>query len=147
MSAVPRWSTESATLGLDRMELSASIADAAASGAVDNALACLLGLVALRVAEVCSINIEDLSAQHGHRIVTVVGKGSKPAVIALPPPLPTSADLLTAGAGTTDVKAQSLGCRPPLRSQLLRIKRPGPIVGGRDQFADSLPVRCNDAVT
>lgn len=51
---------------------------------MDHALACLLGLLGLRVAEACSINIEDLSAERGHRIVTVVGKGCKLAVIPLP---------------------------------------------------------------
>src|SRR3954452_14852793 len=50
----PKIDTESATLGLDRMELSAFILHAAA-GPMDHALACLLGLLGLRVAEACSI--------------------------------------------------------------------------------------------
>ena len=44
----PKIDTESATLGLDRMELSAFIAQGAAAGPVDHALACLLGLLGLR---------------------------------------------------------------------------------------------------
>jgi integrase/recombinase XerD len=89
----PKIDTESATLGLDRMELSAFLAQAAAAGAMDHALACLLGLLGLRVAEACSIDIEDLSSQRGHRIVTVVGKGSKRAVIPLPPRVARAVDL------------------------------------------------------
>jgi integrase len=81
----PKIDTESTTLGLDRMELSAFIAQGAAGGPMDHALACLLGLLGLRVGEACSINIEDLSAERGHRTVTIVGKGSKKAVIPLPP--------------------------------------------------------------
>ena len=81
----PKIDTESATLGLDRMELSAFVAQGAAGSATDHALACLLGLLGLRVAEACSINIEDLSSERGHRTVTVLGKGSKLAVIPLPP--------------------------------------------------------------
>ena len=89
----PKMLTESATLGLDRMELAALIAQAAASGPMDHALACLLGLLGLRVAEACSINIEDLSAERGHRIVTVLGKGSTLAVIPLPPRVARAVDL------------------------------------------------------
>ena len=37
-----------------------------------------------RVSEACSIYVEDLAVERGHRIVTVLGKGSKLAVI--PPP-------------------------------------------------------------
>ena len=40
----PKIDTESATLGLDRMELSAFVAQGAAGSAVDHALACLLGV-------------------------------------------------------------------------------------------------------
>lgn len=81
----PKTSAESTTLGLDRMELGAFIAQGAASGPVDHALACLLGLLGLRVGEACSVDIEDLDFARGHRTVTVLGKGHKLAVIPLPP--------------------------------------------------------------
>jgi integrase len=67
------------------MELGAFIAQAAAAGPVDHALACLLGLLGLRVGEACTIDIENLDAARGHRTVTVLGKGHKLAVIPLPP--------------------------------------------------------------
>ena len=81
----PKIDTESTTLGLDRMELGAFIAQGAAAGPTDHALACLLGLLGLRVGEACSIDIEALSTERGHRTVTVLGKGSKLAVMPLPP--------------------------------------------------------------
>ena len=81
----PRIDTESATLGLDRMELGAFIAQGAAAGPRDHAVACLLGLLGLRVSEACNIDIEDLSTERGHRTVTVLGKGHKLAVIPMPP--------------------------------------------------------------
>ena len=87
------WARSTEERGLDRMELAAFIAQAAAGGVMDHALACLLGLLGLRVAEACSINIEDLSAERGHRIVTVVGKGSKLAVIPLPSRVARAVDL------------------------------------------------------
>ncbi len=70
----PKIDTESTTLGLDRMELGAFLARAAAAGPVDHALACLLGLLGLRVSEACRIDIENLGSERGHRTVTVLGK-------------------------------------------------------------------------
>ena len=67
------------------MELGAFIAQAAAAGPTDHALACLLGLLGLRVGEACAVDIENLDASRGHRTVTVLGKGHKLAVMALPP--------------------------------------------------------------
>ena len=81
----PKVDTESATLGLDRMELGAFIAQGTAGSVVDQALACLLGLLGLRISEALNIDIEHLGIQRGHRTVTVLGKGSKLAVIPLPP--------------------------------------------------------------
>jgi site-specific recombinase XerC len=89
----PKIDTEAATLGLDRMELSAFIAQGAAGGPMDHAPACLLGLLGLRVSEACSINIEALSLERGHRTMTVLGKGSKLAVIPLPPRVARAVDL------------------------------------------------------
>jgi integrase/recombinase XerD len=80
----PKVDTESATLGLDRMELGAFIAQAAAPSPRYDALACLLGLLELRVSEALDIDIEDLAIEPGHRTVTVVGEGWKLAVIPLP---------------------------------------------------------------
>ena len=88
----PKIDTESTTLGLDRMELGAFIAQGAAAGTAEHALACLLGLLGLRVSEACSINIEALSTERGHRTVTVLGKGAKLAVIPLPPRVARAVD-------------------------------------------------------
>src|SRR5687767_617579 len=92
----PKIDTESTTLGLDRMELGAFIAQAAAAGPVDHALACLLGLLGLRVGEACAVNIEDLAFERGHRTLTVLGKGHKLAVMPLPPRVGRAIDLAAA---------------------------------------------------
>jgi integrase/recombinase XerD len=89
----PKIDTESTTLGLDRMELGAFLALSAAAGPVDHALACLLGLLGLRVSEACGIDIEHLGSERGHRTVTVVGKGAKVAVIPLPPRVARAIDV------------------------------------------------------
>jgi len=89
----PKIDTESTTLGLDRMELGAFIAQGTAGSVVDQALACLLGLLGLRISEALNIDIEHLGIERGHRTVTVLGKGSKLAVIPLPPRVARAIDL------------------------------------------------------
>lgn len=84
--------TESTTLGLDRMELGAFIAHGAASRPTDHALACLLGLLGLRVSEAHGIDIEHISTERGHRTVTVLDKGHKLAVISMPPRVARAVD-------------------------------------------------------
>ncbi len=61
------------------------LAQAAAARPVDHAVACLLGVLGLRVSEACGIDVEHLGTELVHRTVTVVGKGSKVALIPLPP--------------------------------------------------------------
>ena len=94
----PKVDTDSTTLGLDRMELGAVVAQAAAAGPVDHALACLLGLLGLRVSEACRIDIENLGSERGHRTVTVLGNGSKLALIPLPPRVGRAIDLAAGSA-------------------------------------------------
>jgi site-specific recombinase XerD len=93
----PKISDESQTLGLDRMELGAFIAEGAAAGVTDHALACLLGLLGLRVGEACAINIGDLAFERGHRTVTVLGKGAKLALVPLPPRVARAVDQAAGG--------------------------------------------------
>jgi integrase len=45
----------------------------------------LLGLLGLRVFEACNSTIDDLGEEHGHRILRVLGKGTKLTLIPLPP--------------------------------------------------------------
>lgn len=88
----PKVDTESQTLGLDRMELSAFMAHAKANGPMDHAVAVLLGLLGLRVSEACSVDLEDLGAERGHRTLHVIGKGGKHATIPLAPPVARAID-------------------------------------------------------
>jgi integrase/recombinase XerD len=79
---------ESRALGLDRGELRRLLATARASGPVDGALVTLMGFLALRVTEACSVRIEDYAdTERGHRVLRLIGKGNKPATIPLPGPV------------------------------------------------------------
>lgn len=88
---------ETKTLGLDRTELGSVIAAARASTASDAALITMLGLLGLRVSEACNMRIQDIHGeQRGHRTMTLVGKGRKPATLPLPVPV---SRVLDAAAG------------------------------------------------
>jgi integrase len=49
------------------------------------ALAAMLGLLGLRVFEACHADVDDLGEEHSHRVLRVLGKGTKLALIPLPP--------------------------------------------------------------
>jgi integrase/recombinase XerD len=71
--------------GLDRRELGAFLAAAETISSRHHALAHLLGLLGLRVSEACRVRIEDFTeTERGHRILRLMGKGNKPAVVPLP---------------------------------------------------------------
>lgn len=80
-----RVSNESTRLGLDRMELGHFLAWAQSTSVMHHALACLLGLNALRVSEAITARIEDLDSVRGHHTLKILGKGHKIATIPLPP--------------------------------------------------------------
>ncbi len=45
----------------------------------------MLGLLGLRIFEACGANVADLGEEHGHRVLTVRGKGGKTVLVPLPP--------------------------------------------------------------
>jgi integrase/recombinase XerD len=79
--------------GMDRGELASFLYTAERTSPMHAALAVLLGLNGLRVGEACGSNIEDLGFERGHRILRIVGKGSKPAGIPLVPRTARTVDL------------------------------------------------------
>jgi site-specific recombinase XerD len=82
----PRVSTESPTLGLSHLQLEAMLtAGRQSSNINDFALVTMLGLLGLRIFEATGANIEALEEVHGHRVLRVLGKGDKVALVPLPP--------------------------------------------------------------
>ena len=79
--------------GMDRGELASFLYTAERTSPMHAALAVLLGLNGLRVSEACGTNIEDLGFERGHRILRIVGKGTKPAGIPLVPRTARTVDL------------------------------------------------------
>ena len=89
----PKIDYESHTLGLDRNELGAFLAQAGLCGGRDHALMCLLALNGLRISEALGADIENLDYQRGHRTLFVHRKGHKTATIPLAPRTARSLDL------------------------------------------------------
>lgn len=79
---------ETKTLGLDRNELGAMVYAARAATVSDAALIAMLAMLGLRVSEACNVRIEDTHGElRGHRTLTIMGKGTKPATIPLAIPV------------------------------------------------------------
>jgi integrase/recombinase XerD len=51
----------------------------------DFALVAMLGLLGLRIFEACGTDITDIGEEHGHRVLRVLGKGTKLVLVPLPP--------------------------------------------------------------
>jgi site-specific recombinase XerD len=79
--------------GLDRGELGRFLFTAERFDHAHAALAVLLGLNGLRVSEPCETNIEDMGIERGHRVLRIIGKGNKPALIPLVPRTARTIDL------------------------------------------------------
>ncbi|WP_404348687.1 tyrosine-type recombinase/integrase [Phycicoccus jejuensis] len=82
----PNVPPESPTLGLTHLQFEAMLATARTSpNPNDFALVAMLGLLGLRIFEVCGSDITDLGEEHGHRVLKVRGKGGKVVLTPLPP--------------------------------------------------------------
>jgi len=79
--------------GLDRGELGRFLFAVERFDRAHAALPVLLGLNGLRVSEACPTNIEDMAFERGHRVLRIVGKGNKPALIPLVPRTARTIDL------------------------------------------------------
>lgn len=80
------WRGYSDTMSLSMVELMLLLRTADRSPIVtDAALVQLMGGMGLRVSEACGVRIEDFAETvRGHRILHLVGKGGRPAVIPIP---------------------------------------------------------------
>jgi integrase len=77
---------ESPTLGFTHLQFEALLTAARESSSrFDFALVAMLGLLGLRIFEATGADIADLGEEHGHRVLRVCGKGTKVALIPLPP--------------------------------------------------------------
>ena len=82
----PVVANESPTLGLSHLQFEALLTAARDSeNRFGFALVTMLSLLGLRIFEGCRADIPDIGEEHGHRVLRVVGKGSKAVLVPLPP--------------------------------------------------------------
>jgi integrase len=58
----------------------------------DFALVAMLGLLGLRIFEATGADITDVGEEHGHRVLRVIGKGTKVVLVPLPPAVARAID-------------------------------------------------------
>ena len=77
-----------------------------------HALVAPLGMIGLRVSEATNSNVTDLRSQSEYELLTIAGKGAKPALIPLPvpvlPAVPDAADGRGAGPLLLNTRASTL---------------------------------------
>ena len=98
-----------------------------------------LGFLGLRVSEDCSIDIEDLGTDRGHRTVTVIGKGSKLALLPLPPRVARALELAAGrpALGAAPPASGRHAAQPPRRHP--DHPAPGPAGGNHQAHLPELP--------
>lgn len=69
------------------LEYAALLTAARRDGPGSHALVALLGMIGLRISGATTINLTDLRSQSGYELLTIIGKGAKPALIPLPVPV------------------------------------------------------------
>ena len=120
----PPVTTLSPTLGLSHLQFEAMLSTARQSANPnDFALVCLLGLLGLRIAEATNLDIGDLGEEHGHRVVRVMGKGTKVVLVPMPPAVGRAIDRCIAGRTDGPILLNRNGTRMQRHSATTRLRR------------------------
>jgi integrase/recombinase XerD len=128
----PTVPAESPTLGLGHLQFEALITTARLSpNPNDFALVALLGLLGLRIFEACGASIADLGEEHGHRVLRVRGKGSKIALVPLPPAVARAIDRAVDGRVEGPILRNTLGARMDRHTATRRLKHLATTAGVR----------------
>jgi site-specific recombinase XerD len=120
----PRVPPESPTLGLTHLQFEALLTAARDSpNRNDFALVAMLGLLGLRVFEACGSDVADLGEEHGHRVLRVVGKGTKVVLVPLPPAVGRAIDLAVDARPVGPILRTRRGSRMDRHAATRRLRR------------------------
>ncbi|MFI9388945.1 tyrosine-type recombinase/integrase [Kutzneria sp. NPDC052558] len=120
----PTVPNESPTLGLSHLQFEALLTAARESvSPFDFALVAMLGLLGLRVFEACAADIGDVGEEHGHRVLRVVGKGGKVALVPLPPAVGRAIDRAAGDRDRGPVLLNRRGMRMDRHCATRRLRR------------------------
>ncbi|MEC5155717.1 hypothetical protein RCH23_003118 [Cryobacterium sp. CAN_C3] len=121
---------ENAAMGLDRSQLRQLFQRARAKSTTDAALVIRMGMLGLRVSEACNVQIDDFAGtRSGHRVLRVMGKGRKPAMIPLPAPVLRAHEECAGDRTVGQLLATNIGTAMDRRSAYRRIKSVGKQAG------------------
>jgi integrase/recombinase XerD len=114
---------------LHPLEYAALLTTARRDGPGSHALVALLGPIGLRVGEAIRVDITDLRTQSGYELLTIMGKGAKPAVIPLPVPVLRAVRDATEGRAAGPLLLNRHGERLSRASAAGRVARLGRLAG------------------
>jgi integrase/recombinase XerD len=114
---------ESPTLGLTHLQFEALLSAARESANVnDFALVATLGLLGLRIFEACAADVTDLGEEHGHRVLRVLGKGTKVVLVPLPPAVGRAIDRAVDGRNDGPLLRNRRGARMDRHAATRRLR-------------------------
>ena len=115
---------ESPTLGLTHLQFEALLTTARlSSNQNDFALVAMLGLLGLRIFEATGGDITDLGEEHGHRVLRVVGKGTRIVLVPLPPAVARAIDRAVDGRTSGPILLNRRGVRMDRHAATRRLRR------------------------
>lgn len=128
----PSVAPESPTLGLTHLQFEALLTAARTStNQNDFALVTMLGLLGLRIFEATGLDISDLREEHGHRVLRVVGKGTKIVLVPLPPALGRAVDRAIGERTAGPILMNTRGRRMDRHAATRRLQRLAVVAGVR----------------
>ena len=123
---------ESPTLGLTHLQFEAMLTAARdSSNTNDFALVAMLGLLGLRIFEATGANITDLGEEHGHRVLRVVGKGTKVVLVPLPPAVARAIDRAVGTRTAGPILLNARDARMDRHAATRRLRRLAEVAGVR----------------
>jgi integrase/recombinase XerD len=81
------WEEQQRRPYLTPLQFAAMLEAARKAGPKEHAIISLFGMSGLRIAELCSLNIEGMFVHAGHDVLSFIGKGKKPAEVPMPIPV------------------------------------------------------------
>src|SRR5262245_44820296 len=120
----PTVPAESPTLGLTHLQFEAMLSAARDSAnSFDFALVAMLGLLGLRLFEATGADIDDLTEEHGHRVLRVHGKGGKVVLAPLPPAVNRAIERAVGNRSSGPILLTSRGTRMDRHCATRRLRR------------------------
>jgi integrase len=101
------------------------------SNVYDFALVAMLGLLGLRIFEATGADITDLGEEHGHRVLRVIGKGTKVVLVPLPPAVARAIDRAVATRTAGPILLNTRDVRMDRHAATRRLRRLAEVAGVR----------------